>query len=209
MRDLGQLIVAKGFKKLPKVQKIAKSGHTVPNPYPWFRRSTAISGSSTACADSSASLSSSSASSSTWRYRNSGTFTAGSWRPTWSSSWSRPRCSSPCTTQNRKRPRAETEESLANFSCERRCKIFKRTFYKINWSSKFLDFWMAPWVSIFLGGGEGNLFLNVTNVNWSSPNWDPLRHSPGSFLGMRRRLKVKNRSKLSRDIQVNMETPEK
>ena len=25
--DLGQLIVAKGFKKLPKVQKIAKSGH--------------------------------------------------------------------------------------------------------------------------------------------------------------------------------------
>ena len=26
--DLGELIVAKGFKKLPKVQKIAKSGHT-------------------------------------------------------------------------------------------------------------------------------------------------------------------------------------
>ena len=26
--DLGQLLVAKGFKKLPKVQKIAKSGHT-------------------------------------------------------------------------------------------------------------------------------------------------------------------------------------
>ena len=26
--DLGQLVVAKGFKKLPKVQKIAKSGHT-------------------------------------------------------------------------------------------------------------------------------------------------------------------------------------
>ena len=26
--DLGQLIVAKGFKNLPKVQKIAKSGHT-------------------------------------------------------------------------------------------------------------------------------------------------------------------------------------
>ena len=25
---LGKLIVAKGFKKLPKVQKIAKSGHT-------------------------------------------------------------------------------------------------------------------------------------------------------------------------------------
>ena len=27
-RDLGKLIVAKGFKKLPKVQKIAQSGHT-------------------------------------------------------------------------------------------------------------------------------------------------------------------------------------
>ena len=27
--DLGKLIAAKGFKKLPKVQKIAKSGHTV------------------------------------------------------------------------------------------------------------------------------------------------------------------------------------
>ena len=26
--DLAQLIVAKGFKKLPKVHKIAKSGHT-------------------------------------------------------------------------------------------------------------------------------------------------------------------------------------
>ena len=26
--DLGKLIVAKGFKKLPKVQKIARSGHT-------------------------------------------------------------------------------------------------------------------------------------------------------------------------------------
>ena len=26
--DLGQLVVAKGFEKLPKVQKIAKSGHT-------------------------------------------------------------------------------------------------------------------------------------------------------------------------------------
>ena len=26
--DLGKLIVLKGFKKLPKVQKIAKSGHT-------------------------------------------------------------------------------------------------------------------------------------------------------------------------------------
>ena len=28
LRDLGKLIVAKGFKKLPKVQKIAQSGHT-------------------------------------------------------------------------------------------------------------------------------------------------------------------------------------
>ena len=27
MRDLGKLIVAKGFKKLPTVQKIAQSGH--------------------------------------------------------------------------------------------------------------------------------------------------------------------------------------
>ena len=26
--DFGKLIVAKGFKMLPKVQKIAKSGHT-------------------------------------------------------------------------------------------------------------------------------------------------------------------------------------
>ena len=26
--DLGELIVARGFKKLPKVQKIARSGHT-------------------------------------------------------------------------------------------------------------------------------------------------------------------------------------
>ena len=29
--DLGQLVIAKGFKKLPKVQKIAKSGHTGTN----------------------------------------------------------------------------------------------------------------------------------------------------------------------------------
>ena len=29
--DLGKLIVAKGFKKLPKVQKIANSGHTAPD----------------------------------------------------------------------------------------------------------------------------------------------------------------------------------
>ena len=28
VEDLGKLIVAKGFKKLPKVQYIAKSGHT-------------------------------------------------------------------------------------------------------------------------------------------------------------------------------------
>ena len=28
VRDLGKLIVAKGLKKLPKVQKIARSGHT-------------------------------------------------------------------------------------------------------------------------------------------------------------------------------------
>ena len=28
VRDLGKLITAKGFKKLPKVQKIAESGHT-------------------------------------------------------------------------------------------------------------------------------------------------------------------------------------
>ena len=31
--DLGKLIAAKGFKKLPKVQKIARSGHTAAN-YP-------------------------------------------------------------------------------------------------------------------------------------------------------------------------------
>ena len=29
--DLSKIIVAKGFKKSPKVQKIAKSGHTAPN----------------------------------------------------------------------------------------------------------------------------------------------------------------------------------
>ena len=27
--DLGKLLVAKGYKKLPKVQKIAQSGHTI------------------------------------------------------------------------------------------------------------------------------------------------------------------------------------
>ena len=31
MGGLGKLIAAKGFKKWPKVQKIAQSGHTVPN----------------------------------------------------------------------------------------------------------------------------------------------------------------------------------
>ena len=31
--DLGNLIVAKGFKKLPNVQKIAQSGHTVSGSY--------------------------------------------------------------------------------------------------------------------------------------------------------------------------------
>ena len=31
VRDLGKLIVAKGFKKLPKVQKFAQSGHTARN----------------------------------------------------------------------------------------------------------------------------------------------------------------------------------
>ena len=30
--DWGKLIVAKGFKKLPKVQNIARSGHTGVNP---------------------------------------------------------------------------------------------------------------------------------------------------------------------------------
>ena len=30
--DLGKLIVAKGFKKLPKAQKIAQSCHTDPRP---------------------------------------------------------------------------------------------------------------------------------------------------------------------------------
>ena len=29
--ELGKLIIAKGFKKLPKVQKIARSGHTACN----------------------------------------------------------------------------------------------------------------------------------------------------------------------------------
>ena len=34
--DLGQLVVVKGFKKLPKVKKIAKSGHT--ERIHWMRR---------------------------------------------------------------------------------------------------------------------------------------------------------------------------
>ena len=33
MGDLDKLIVAKGFKKLPKVQKIAQSGHTAQESY--------------------------------------------------------------------------------------------------------------------------------------------------------------------------------
>ena len=32
VRYLGKLIVAKGFKKLPKVQKIVQSGHTAYDP---------------------------------------------------------------------------------------------------------------------------------------------------------------------------------
>ena len=34
--DLSKLIVAKGFKKSPKVRKIAKSGHTDPNVHDYF-----------------------------------------------------------------------------------------------------------------------------------------------------------------------------
>ena len=30
--DWGELIVAKGFKRLPKVQNITQSGHTAPTP---------------------------------------------------------------------------------------------------------------------------------------------------------------------------------
>ena len=33
VEDLGKLIVANGLKKLPKVQKIAQSGHSVNQPY--------------------------------------------------------------------------------------------------------------------------------------------------------------------------------
>ena len=44
VRDLGKLIIAKGLKKLPKVQKIAQSGHTAcqplmqPQPFKNWRR---------------------------------------------------------------------------------------------------------------------------------------------------------------------------
>ena len=37
--DLGKLIVAKGFKKLLKVQKIARSGHTAQDPKIYFATS--------------------------------------------------------------------------------------------------------------------------------------------------------------------------
>ena len=36
--DLDKLIAAKGFKKLPKVQKIAKSGHTALVTYKVFEK---------------------------------------------------------------------------------------------------------------------------------------------------------------------------
>ena len=35
VKDLGKLIVVKGFKKLPKVQKIAQSGHS-DSIYPFY-----------------------------------------------------------------------------------------------------------------------------------------------------------------------------
>ena len=35
MGDLGKIIVATGMEKLPKVQKIAKSGHTSGTLGPW------------------------------------------------------------------------------------------------------------------------------------------------------------------------------
>ena len=40
MGDWGKLIVAKGFTKLPKMQKIAQSGHTVW--VPWAGKSIVI-----------------------------------------------------------------------------------------------------------------------------------------------------------------------
>ena len=33
VEDLGKSIVAEGFKKIPKVQKIARSGHSAGNPH--------------------------------------------------------------------------------------------------------------------------------------------------------------------------------
>ena len=36
--DLGKFVVAKGFKKLPKVQKIANSGHTAGDEQPYQPR---------------------------------------------------------------------------------------------------------------------------------------------------------------------------
>ena len=42
VRDLGKLIVAKGLKKLPKVQKIAQSGHTATTPHPIERQGGSI-----------------------------------------------------------------------------------------------------------------------------------------------------------------------
>ena len=36
VRDFGKLISAKGFKNMPKVQKIAQSGHTGSNDYSCF-----------------------------------------------------------------------------------------------------------------------------------------------------------------------------
>ena len=41
--DLGKFIVAKGFKKLPKVQKISQSGHTGPW-WPVNHRNTSMTG---------------------------------------------------------------------------------------------------------------------------------------------------------------------
>ena len=42
--DLGKLIVAKGFKKLPNVQNIAQSGHTDWDFYVWLGANTLIKG---------------------------------------------------------------------------------------------------------------------------------------------------------------------
>jgi len=40
--DFGKLIVAKGFKKLPKVKKIAKSGHTAGGLVKWLWEKTHV-----------------------------------------------------------------------------------------------------------------------------------------------------------------------